>query len=224
MKKEIFNQIQKITIELIKNTISIAQNYPVIKKGNNNVEEIVWYGFKNISFTLKNLKYDEIYDECRKEREYNFLLLDGAIVQMMYKFEKNNLLKHRLAFYSSPDLERYQTDPETYEERHYGNQLFADVIAEKVIPFPLRFDYDKSDENFIQCDHPYCHSTLGNYDNCRIPVCSPLSPNRFIQFILRSFYFDKYKECFSDDMFSCDLNLERTIKPLETKLLHFNVF
>jgi len=217
MKQKIITQLRSITINLVKHSISVAQNYPKIVG-----KDIVWNGFKDISFVLKKNTYEEIYSECLREKAFNFLLLDGAIVQMMYKFEGNNLHSHRLTFYSNPNIERYQDIPENYEEKYYGNELFTEMIEERIIPFPLRFDFDRSEEKYIEFDHPFSHSSLGNYNNCRIPVCSPISPNRFMQFILRSFYFDKYKECFSNDTFNCEIRFPRTITESETELLHFN--
>jgi len=217
MKREIFKQLRAITIALVEHSIAVAQNFPKVINS-----DILWEGFKDISYSLKEQKYEEIYDECLRERAYNFLLLDGAIVQMMYRFDGRMLSSHRLAFYSNPHIERYQDNPDAFEERYYGNELFIDMIEEKIIPFPFRFEFDNSDSKFIECDHPYSHSTFGNYGNCRMPVCSPVSPNRFIRFILRNFYFDKYKECLSDDSFDCSIGFPRTITPQESKLVHFN--
>lgn len=41
---------------------------------------------------------------------------------------------------------------------------------------------------FIEIEHPYSHATFGEYEFCRIPVNSPLTPSIFMNFILRNFY------------------------------------
>jgi hypothetical protein len=40
----------------------------------------------------------------------------------------------------------------------------------------------------VDVKHPKAHLTLGQYPNCRIPVNAPMSPARFIKFLLRNFY------------------------------------
>jgi hypothetical protein len=38
----------------------------------------------------------------------------------------------------------------------------------------------------------YGLDTLGQYPNCRIPVNAPISPTRFIKFVLRNFYYTAF--------------------------------
>lgn len=217
MKRDILRQIQEITAKFVSESMSVAECYPKLSEN-----EILWQGFTNISFVLKNQKYEVLYNECLKERAFNFVLLDGAIIQMMYKFDRNNLISHRLAFLPNPNIEKYQDNPEEYEERYYGNRLFVDIAENDIVVSPFRFDFDNDTGKFIEYDHPYSHLTIGNYRNCRIPISSPLSPNRFIQFILRNFYFDKYKDVFSNNDFECSLKFDNTITNKERKLLHLN--
>ena len=61
----------------------------------------------------------------------------------------------------------------------------------------MRFDYDARDDQYRELAHPKSHLTLGQYRNCRIPVTAPLTPFRFIDFILRNLYdneSDRYAE------------------------------
>ena len=193
-KNDLLNQIRKVTQILTKKSLSTRYNFPKeITLG-----ELVWENYQNIAFSLKEEPYDIMYEACRKEGDYNLMLLDGAIIQMKYRFNKRQLLSHVLAFYPNPDLENFQDNPE-YEAEHYdSNKLFTDIIDKSVVPFPIRFDYD--DESHTDCEHPKVHATLGNNKNCRIPVSHPISPNRFILFILRNFYFEKFKETFQEDI------------------------
>ena len=72
-----------------------------------------------------------------------------------------------------------------------------DVIKKNIVPFPIRFDYDCRDEVVVNITHPKSHLTLGQYQNCRVPVSAPLTPYIFALFILRNFYntaFNKYSE------------------------------
>lgn len=215
LPRKITKQIQSITSKLIESSFAIHHNNVA-----NDSNTILWSGYKNISYTLKDQPYDEIYNECLSENAYNFLLLDGAIIQIMYELGRNNIIKHRLSYFPHPSILKYQDSPEDYEELTYGNNLFSDISERKVITVPIRFDYDENDEVYKEKDHPYSHLTLGNYINCRIPVNKPITPNKFILFILRSFYLERYNEYFNDNDFKCEINLAITISRNETNLFH----
>jgi hypothetical protein len=43
-------------------------------------------------------------------------------------------------------------------------------------------------EIYVDVNHPKSHLTLGQYPNRRIPVNAPISPARFMKFVLRNFY------------------------------------
>ena len=49
---------------------------------------------------------------------------------------------------------------------------------------PIRFDYDPAAASL---EHPASHITL-NHQDCRIPVCAPLTLGQFVEFIFRRFY------------------------------------
>ena len=117
-------------------------------------------------------------------------MLDGALLQMMYLFDNGILHRHRLAFFPSPHLEEFQNNPEIYLE----DERYADVVARNIVPFPLRFDFDASERTSQNHLHPKSHVTLGQYENCRIPVTAPLTPVRFVEFILRNFYYTAFSQ------------------------------
>ena len=43
---------------------------------------------------------------------FNLKLLDGALIQLQYKFKGNSLTGHRLGFFPNPDLTSFQENPE----------------------------------------------------------------------------------------------------------------
>lgn len=214
--KETIQSIYKITSKLITIGASVEQNFPTEKKVQG-LSIISWGESNNLSVALKNISYDQIYDALQQENNYNIKLLDGALLQLMYTFEMNKLISHRLAFFPSPYLEVYQNDPEIYEH----DELYADIISKSITPFPIRFDFNCSDELHIEFDHAKSHMTLGQYKNCRIPVSSPIGPNLFIDFILRNFYSGIYKRYSSEEAILVN-QFENTITTNERKLLHFN--
>ncbi|MCG8573362.1 MAG: DUF2290 domain-containing protein [Flavobacteriales bacterium] len=212
--KLLVKQIQSLTTKLIESSFQIEYNWVSSKNG-----IITWDNCRDISFSLKKLPYADMYGECLKERAFNLMLLDGALIQLMYECKNDKIIKHRLAFYPNPDVERYQDDPENFEHNHFGNELFSEVYEKRAIVFPIRFDFDADEKKYKEHDHTYSHLTLGNYTNCRIPVSKPITPNRFLLFILRNFYFDKFKEHYVNDDFSCNFKHDNLLSLSEEKSL-----
>ena len=146
-------------------------------------------------------------------------MADGALIQMTYAFKREHLEQHRLAFFPSPSLEMFQNSPELYLD----DEIYADIIAKNIVPFPLRFDFDARDELHAELEHPKSHLTLGQYKNCRIPVSAPLSPYRFMDFILRNFYNTAHGK-YSDKLKpSATSGFEESISAKEKKIVYLQV-
>ena len=181
---QIKNQINRIVGYLIEVGIADDQDFAFQRSGIDGSVEITFQRARQVSLALKDYAYNEIYQRLLNARAYNVKLPDGAMMQMMYGFVGDELLRHRLAFFPSPYLEEFQNHPEIYLD----DEIYADVVARHIVPVPVRFDYDARKEVHRELVHPKCHMTLGQYEGCRIPVTSPLMPNRFVDFILRNFY------------------------------------
>ncbi|MFA9462572.1 DUF2290 domain-containing protein [Thiohalorhabdus sp. Cl-TMA] len=216
--EEIREQITRITSELIKSGLCDHQNYPSIIEKPGKHKEIVFDTKADLSTVLKNQGYKELYEALLKNKAYNFLMVDGAIIQLMYSFHKGDILGHRLAFFPCPNLLEYQNIPEIYE----NDEVSADIISEKIVTFPIRFDFDNSEEKFISIDHPKSHLTLGEYRNCRIPVSAPLTPFYFMDFILRSFY-DTRDQKFSSQIPPFSHSFSKSISNSETEVVHLQI-
>ena len=180
-------QILDLTVKLVELGLCDEQNFPAIQMRGAEASISV-SGSPNFSIALKNVEYKKIYEELDRSRSFNMRMLDGGLVQLLYSFKNNNLDSHHLAYFPSPDLEAFQNDPELYLEE----QIYADILAKNIVPFPIRFDFDLADKKHIDVIHPKSHLTLGQYKNCRIPVVAPLSPVAFIKFLLRNFYNTAY--------------------------------
>lgn len=180
-------QIIDLTVKLVELGLCDEQNFPtILKKGSET--SISVSGSPNFSIALRNLEYRKIYEELDRSRSFNMRMLDGGLVQLLYTFRNDHVDSHHLAYFPSPNLEAFQNDPEVYLE----DQIYADILAKNIVPFPIRFDFDQSDDKHIDVLHPKSHLTLGQYKNCRIPVVAPLSPIAFIGFLLRNFYNTAY--------------------------------
>ena len=215
---EIKQQIDRLVIYLVEVGLATDQQFCFQRSCYDNVTEITFSGADHISFIMKDIHYNQIYDHLAKERAFNVKMIDGAIVQMMYIFDGLDLERHRLAFLPSPYLEEFQNNPEIYLEE----EIYADIVAKNIVSFPIRFDYDNREGIYKELEHPKSHLCLGQYENCRIPVSSPLTPFHFIEFILRNFYHTahrKYAErlpCFSQLFY-------KTINKAEKRVIYLNV-
>lgn len=169
---------------LVESGLADHQNSAYISQTGSATYVIRYSNLAPFGAMMKQRHYRDVYREQRRNRSYNFLMLDGALIQMVYEFAADKLLRHRLAFLPSPDLLEYQNHPDLYSEE----VLYADVVEKAVVTVPLRFDYDVRDRVAVALDHPRSHLTLGQYSGCRIPVSAGVTPNAFIEFVLRSFY------------------------------------
>lgn len=189
---KVLKHITNLTSDLILSGLCINQNFPAIKVHSEKVREVTISGC-DYSITLKNVSYSEMYKELKLSKSYNILLIDGALIQMQYKFKDNFLEKHRLAFFPASNLHLFQNEQEIYNE----DEIYGDVVDARVVSTPIRFDFDdsvnsKGEKVAKPVIHPTSHLTLGQYKNCRIPVNSALTPYQFIEFILRNFYNNEY--------------------------------
>jgi len=211
-KTEISKELRDLTTLLVEKGISIDQNWPSV-----NQNDIRWDNYQGLAFSLQNQPYEDIFEVCRKERDFNFMLIDGSLIQMQYRFARNNINSHILSFLPNPSFEKYQDNPEEFEKLYYGIELFTNIIDKKTIIFPIRFDFSEKHEEII---HPKIHATFGNYKDCRIPIAKPISPKRFISFILRNFYNYKFIETEIEKSLLSKISFEYNITENEKKLLH----
>lgn len=216
--KDMEREICNLTAALISKGLSDDQNYPSIQESPATqdtpaTQSIVYDGFADISTALRNIDYIDIYNYLESKRQYNVKLIDGALIHLLYVYNrKGALLKHRLCYFPSPSFESFQNEPELYITE---NDLYADVIAKNILPVPIRFDFDPL--NHKEIHHPSSHITFGQYKNCRIPVVSPLCPVTFLNFILSSFYNTAYINC---ELKRKTYRFEDTITAQERGVLH----
>lgn len=215
--RSIHSQIHTITQKLIVVGLSARQKFPSCNCIGRDSYEIAYPGMRDLSVVLKNIEYAEVYQELDNSENYNIKMIDGALIQLLYTYKGSILSSHRLAFFPSPLLHNFENEPELYEE----DEIYADIIAKNILPVPVRFDYDP--ENYQELDHPKCHLTLGQFKNCRIPVCSPITPSVFIAFILRSFYNTAFRK-FTNELNLASSLFDETISPIEKKIMHLAIY
>ena len=213
--KQTLKQINDLTAALVGLSLSNEQNFPATHGKINAGFEITVSTAATMSVALKNVAYRDIYGELEKARCFNVKMLDGALVSLRYRFRAGEVCEHSLSYFPSPDLEHFQNEPDIYLD----DETYADVVARNIVPFPVRFDFSDDEEKFVDVHHPYSHLTLGQYENCRIPVCSPLGPLVFGGFILRNFY-DTASRKYSEKIPASTLAFTKTITLNERRIPH----
>ena len=148
---DVYQEINSITQKVIEHGLSIDEKFPA-RNGN----KVAWQEQSDISIALKNVPYVDKYNTLNEDRNFNFKMLDGALLQFMYEFNNTgrHLISHRLAFFPAPHLERYDDLPEEYETDYFNDSEFHDQLEKNIITSPIRFDYSTSDEMFVELDHP----------------------------------------------------------------------
>lgn len=197
-------------------TVGLADDQlPAFRRQQGNIVEITFDTSGQITTALKNRPYEDIYRILVQERVFNVKMLDGALIQMMYIFSQGDLRQHRLGFFPAPHLEDYQSSPNVYLE----DEVYGDVIEKNLVPFPIRYDYDGRVDRHIELVHPKSHLTLGQYEQCRIPVSAPVTPHWFIDFILRNFYDTPERRYVEEMPVNTDMFTE-SILDVEREVIH----
>lgn len=213
----VFRQVETLTSDLIGISLCNDQNFPLMETMTGGITRISFANTNNLSIVLKNVPYSTVYHKLRQDKAYNLRMIDGALIQMMYRFQNNTIVAHRLAFFPSPDLLEFQNNAEIYGE----DDIYADVVMKNIVTTPIRFDFDLSDNAVVEIHHPSSHLTIGQYTNCRIPVSAPVTPFNFINFILRNFYNTAHRKFSSDLTHFTDRFLD-TITLAERNILHIH--
>jgi len=212
--KSIAQDIDKLIAALIEQGVCDDSNFSAVRSSGGKTD-VIFKGSQHVSIALGDIEYAEIYRELAGKRSYNMKLVDGALLQMMYRVEGGKLLQHRLAFYPSPSLLPFQDDPEAYMR----DDLFIEIVQRRIVPFPLRFDFDAREGVHIDVAHPKSHLTLGDVKGCRIPVSAPLTPRWFIEFVLRNFYNTDAHD-FITGLPGHGIRFQRSITANEASLMH----
>jgi hypothetical protein len=213
--KQTLKDIRLLTETLVGLSLSNEQNFPATHGHVDDAFEITVNNATSMTIALKNIGYKEIYSELDKSKCFNIKMLDGALITLRYRFLSGKIHEHSLSYMPSPNLELFQNDPEIYIE----DEIYADILSKNIIPFPLRFDFCDDPEKFVDVHHPYSHMTLGQYENCRIPVFSPVDPLTFGGFILRNFYNTAFRK-YSVEIPTSTFQFEKTITASEQKIPH----
>ena len=214
--QHVWREMQALVSTLIQHGMADDQNFPFMRQLSAREWEVSFDGAEFVSIALGDIDYSEIHEELSEKRSYSIKLIDAGLLQMMYRFDGEELTNHRLAFYPSPKFPSFRHDPESY----LRDDLYVDIVSRRLVPFPLRFDFDRAAA--VDVAHPHCHLTLGDVKGCRIPVSSPITPRRFVEFVLRNFYQTDDHE-FVSVLPGHLMNFAATITRNELQIVHVTV-
>ena len=214
--EDVKSRINGIVRYLVETGLAAGQQFAFRRMRRGGIEEVTFDNAEVVGVALKGMAYERIYSQFRRSRVYNVLMLDGALVQMMYAFDSHAVRSHRLAFVPAVRLERFQRAPEVYmDDEQFGHEVER-VFA---VSFPIRFDYHAGEERHRAVVHPKSHLTLGEFPECRIPVSAAVSPRWFMDFVLRNFY-DSPGYRYADELPRDDRGFDQCIDPLERQVMH----
>lgn len=118
---------------------------------------------------------------------YSARLRDGALLQISFDYEDDELVAHRLCFMPCPYdlLDDEIRDWDIFEAIELLSGSSADQVR---VAGPVRFDFD---QRVARPGHSASHLTLVS-PQTRIPTVAPLSLGHFVRFIFRHFYPDEW--------------------------------
>lgn len=214
---KIMAQLNTLTKDLINTGLCVDQNFPHIVIQRENKKKIC-IGELGTNIFLKNVPYRDVYYEMLHRRAYNLKMLDGAMLLLEYTFQKKDIIHHRLSFFPSPDLLEYQQNEEIYLE----DEIYLDILDKQIVAVPFHFDFEKEDDIVKPIEHPVSHLTIGQYENCRIPVSSAVPPALFIDFVIRNFYHTAYYK-FCDKISKYKNEFTESILGIEKELVYIGI-
>jgi len=83
--RSIHSQINTITQRLISVGLSVRQKFPSCSSIGRDSYEIAYPGMRDLSVVLRNVEYTEVYQELDNSENYNVKMIDGALLQLLYK-------------------------------------------------------------------------------------------------------------------------------------------
>ena len=121
-----------------------------------------------------------------KGRHFNYMLSDGALVQLSYDVQRQNyVVGTRAVWFPCP----VSFTPDDLEMATIEELVLTTPQTDVGCRAPLRMDFAPNDAT---SDHPSTHMHSG-FENFRLPVQRPLEPSRFIRLILRTAYPDVWR-------------------------------
>lgn len=142
-----------------------------------------WSSTAGLAYLFTDYANIAQYVELLQRRDFSLCLIDGGLIQIEYRLDKDGIIGHRLC---------YTPCPFEYKSEDWEGISLADIpylLSEKELlertrlASPFRFDFDI---NFSDEKHAHAHVSV-NRQTCRIPAYGPISLAHFLRFVMRYF-------------------------------------
>lgn len=116
---------------------------------------------------------------------FTLKLVDGTLIQLMWEFDRDRLIKHRYAFLPSPISPPSDPSQDVLGLAERMGSLLEDVADELLLGGAFRIDFDSEAATDA---HPATHLTLfgAGLEEGRTPIKGPWCLTRFVQFVFCS--------------------------------------
>lgn len=150
---------------------------------------------------------------------YNFILIDYSYFQLSISKE-GDLAECRLAFYPNPMSDYDGKKPESpiseiqfYEQMFNEGTIDYEELSQALSEIQVNVTtpiirYDLSHSQFDRIVHPVAHFHLGLHNSSRIATNKIISPEYFVMFIIRTFYFNHWQSNNCEE-FSLETNFHK---------------
>jgi hypothetical protein len=171
--------------------IAIDANNVVLNEYTRDCFRVSWTGVPHLAYLFSETASIADYELILRRRDLNVLLADGAILQMCYDVEFDEIARHRLCYFPCP----IKFDDEDLLAIGGVVDLLNVLSAEELLSrtrmlAPIRFDFDREE---ARTDHPHSHLTIGKV-SCRVPVFGPLSVAHFIKFVMANYHSEHFNQ------------------------------
>jgi hypothetical protein len=175
------NSIHNIVDVLVDKQIALLRNRVEVRQAKG-ARRVTWArGFCAPALTQHPFGSMPEYRSILAHQDFSALLADGAVLQMSYDIEGDEVCGHRLVYYPCP----YILAKEDLEEFPIVEVLdLADRSPDlRRLRGPIRFDYSIKEGSGISPAHVHLSDS-----ECRCPVVAPLMPGQFLRFVFANFY------------------------------------
>jgi hypothetical protein len=152
-----------------------------------------------------NSTHQGIYFRGLELSYYNFILHDYSYFQFSLSKEGHET-ECRLAYYPNPMSDETQGTPNSptselkfYEDLFNAGDIDFEQLSQALSEIEIAITspivrYDISFSQFNEISHPFAHIHFGINNSSRVAANRVFSPEYFVMFIARTFYFDDWQK------------------------------
>jgi hypothetical protein len=191
------SEIARLVVALLDANAVIDVNTATLRRRGNDTL-VTWPAAGDTSLSDQVFASLQEYRRFVIDRQYTALLTDGALIQISYTFNQNEVVAQRFCYYPCPliinpgDLESdfpelfdlYLLEELDSQKSNLSDAAIADPSLRLRLRGPMRFEYDIRNAG---PGHAASHLHVLLEDS-HWPIFGPLSIGHFVRFVFRRFY------------------------------------